>query len=803
MREVLSALPLAAVLSDARGTVLLCNDLAAELFGGTTEGLVGLAFPAIPEGGMRDALVHALGGEKSSFEGRYEVAERGISLDVRAEFCPVLGEDGALAGVMGTFQDVGERRRAEQEAKRYRRKLEALRDIGVLATSSLDLGEVLAGILEGATKAAGASVGMIFLRDPGADVLRWGASLGLSDAFVEDYRDQRLKLGEGLSGVIASSGVPIFIPEDSSHDPRVERHVVEREGLHSFIGVPIRTETEIVGVMNVLTRPPDTLSEHDVPLVAAMGSHVGSSVLNAQLHAQLKKARAELASERRLIAALIDALADTFLVFATRTGRAHLWNKVFQQVSGYSPEEIAAMGAPSAYFDPQDQERLLAVTNRPGCGQSTLELDFVTKDQRRIPQECSIAWVDNPGDERRYVICVGRDLTRRRRMQEEVLRLQKLESVGTLAGGIAHDFNNLLAAVLGSVSLAKSLVGEKNDVTSLLSEAEEACLRAKDLTQQLLAFSRGGAPVKRWVALPELLRQTCGFVIRGSRAICDLSLQDGLWDVELDEGQFARVLHNIVLNAIESMSEGGQIRVAAENVVLPAGSAVPLPDGSYVHVSVSDQGCGIPAGHLAKIFDPYFTTKQTGSGLGLAVSHTIVKNHGGHIVVESETGRGSTFRIYLPASPGDRPCRGPGVPVPRSDLHKKVLVMDDEEAVRKMMVAMLQHLACSVGTAADGTEALRMYEQAKADAAPFDLVVLDLTVPGAMGGKETLRELLKIDPNVRAVVASGYSSDLTLARFRAEGFVGCLLKPFTLEELRVSLERAMREPCPARTNKAL
>jgi PAS domain S-box-containing protein len=682
LHEVLLALPLAAVLADARGTVILCNDLAAELFGGTTERLVGLALPAIPEGGMRDALLHALDGQKSSFEGRYEVAERGVSLDVRVEFCPVLGEDGALAGVIGTFQDVGERRRAKQEARRYQRKLEALRDIGVLATSSLDLGEVLAGILEGATKAAGASVGMIFLRDPGADVLRWGASLGLSDAFVEDYRDRRLKLGEGLSGVIAATGDPIYIAEDSSHDPRIARPVVVREGLHSFIGVPIRTETEIVGVMNVLTRPPDTLSEHDVPLVAAMGSHVGSSVLNAQLHAQLKTARAELASERRIISALIDALADTFFVFETKTWRAHSWNRVFQEVSGYSPEEIAAMGAPSAYFDPQDQERLLAATNRPGHGQSTLELDFVTKDQRRIPQECSIAWVDNPGDERRYVICVGRDLTRRRRMQEEVLTLQKLESLGTLAGGIAHDFNNLLAAVLGSVSLAKTEIGEQPRVADLLSEAERGCLRAKDLTQQLLAFSRGGAPVKRWVALPELLRQTCGFVLCGSNAACDLVVPDCLWSVELDEGQFVRVLHNVLLNAIQSMPEGGRVRLVAENVVLPDAIPVPLPDGSYVRISLTDNGCGIPARHLARIFDPFFTTKQTGSGLGLAASHTIVKNHGGHIVVESEMGRGSTFRIYLPASPADRPFRDPGVPVPRSGLHKKVLVMDDEEARR-------------------------------------------------------------------------------------------------------------------------
>jgi CheY-like chemotaxis protein len=282
-------------------------------------------------------------------------------------------------------------------------------------------------------------------------------------------------------------------------------------------------------------------------------------------------------------------------------------------------------------------------------------------------------------------------------------------------------------------------------------------------------------------------------VLRGSNAACDLTVQEGLWDVQVDEGQFARVLHNVVLNAVQSMPEGGRVRVVGENVVLPGAVPVPLPDGSYVRISVADEGCGIPARHLVRIFDPFFTTKQTGSGLGLAASHSIIKNHGGHIIVESEPGQGSTFRIFLPASPEGAPYRKPVSAASRAALHKKILVMDDEPAVRKMLLAMLQHLGCTVEVVADGAEAVRAYEREKAAGTPFDLVILDLTVPGAMGGRDALRALRTIDPNVRAVVASGYSADTTMARFRQEGFVGCLTKPFTLEELRHSLDAALRE----------
>ena len=246
------------------------------------------------------------------------------------------------------------------------------------------------------------------------------------------------------------------------------------------------------------------------------------------------------------------------------------------------------------------------------------------------------------------------DITQRRRMEEELLKVQKLESVGVLAGGIAHDFNNILTAVLGSISLARMYddPGEKDES---LSEAESACLQARDLTQQLLTFSRGGAPIRKTTSIAELLRDSAIFALRGSNVRRDFIMPEDLWPVEIHQGQMSQVINNIVINADQAMPDGGIVRICGENVAIGADSDLPLQAGAYIRVSIDDDGVGIPQEYLGQVFDPYFTTKQGGSGLGLAAAYSIVKKHDGHIVAESEVGVGTTFRIYLPASPQKAP----------------------------------------------------------------------------------------------------------------------------------------------------
>jgi two-component system, cell cycle sensor histidine kinase and response regulator CckA len=380
------------------------------------------------------------------------------------------------------------------------------------------------------------------------------------------------------------------------------------------------------------------------------------------------------------------------------------------------------------------------------------------------------------------------DLTERKRLEEEQNKASKLESVGILAGGIAHDFNNILTAVLGNITLARLSLSGQEDLQSLLCDAEKASLRAKDLTQQLLTFSRGGAPVKKATSIASLIRESAGFALRGSNVKSEFIIAGDLWPVEVDAGQLNQVVNNLVINADQAMPEGGTITIRASNVTLGPRDALPLQDGRYVRISVEDQGVGIARDQLSKIFDPYFTTKQRGSGLGLATTYSIIKKHEGHITVESGLGVGTTFHVFLPAC--DSPVPEKEEKVSGEPVRKmKVLVMDDEEMVRKVVSMMLRHFGHTVEVAADGTEALGIYRQALEEKKPFDAVIMDLTIPGGMGGKEAVKKLLEIDPRARAIVSSGYSFDPVLANYREYGFRGLVSKPFRAEELNEVLGR--------------
>jgi len=423
-----------------------------------------------------------------------------------------------------------------------------------------------------------------------------------------------------------------------------------------------------------------------------------------------------------------------------------------------------------------------------GKGKMTLETRHRTKDGRILPVEVMANYLSFGG--REFDCAFARDITRRKRAEEELLKTQKLESLGILAGGIAHDFNNLLTVILGNISLARMRMKTGDPLAKLLGEAEKASFHAKDLTQQLLTFARGGAPVKKAVSVEGVIRDSAAFALRGSNIRSEFSFAENLWAVEIDEGQMVQVFNNILINACQAMPGGGSIRIDAENAAIEPGDGTFPGGGRYVKISIEDQGTGMTEEHLRKIFDPYFTTKQQGSGLGLAITHSIIKNHDGRITVRSALGRGTTFVIYLPASGKQRDKTGPDEKT-CLEGSGKVLVMDDEEVVREIMGEILENLGYEVSFAPDGAAAIAQYREALASSRRFDVVIMDLTVPGGMGGKEAVQRLHDIDPRVKAIASSGYSHDPVMAGFREYGFSAAIAKPFNVAALSKTVHEVM------------
>jgi signal transduction histidine kinase len=365
-------------------------------------------------------------------------------------------------------------------------------------------------------------------------------------------------------------------------------------------------------------------------------------------------------------------------------------------------------------------------------------------------------------------------------------RTQRLDAIGVLAGGIAHDFNNLLAVIAASVSFAaRRMPPNERNVLPLLERALAACDRATGLTKQLLTFSSGGAPVRRTVALADLVRSTAEFALHGSKHKALFDVPPDLMAADVDEGQIGQIITNLVMNATEAMPLGGTIQIRCANRTLEDGNPFLCTPGPYVEIAVTDQGGGIAPEILDRIFEPYFSTKKRGSGLGLATAYSIAKQHGGALAVESKPEAGATFRLLLPANPGGKIPQavdlGDEGPTPKLGL--RVLVMDDEEALRTSMTMVLDELGCEIECAPDGAEAIRSFIRAKENGCPFDVVILDLTVRGGMGGLETVKHLLAIDPGTRAIATSGYAPDPALGHPTRYGFVASLPKPFRLHEL--------------------
>jgi PAS domain S-box-containing protein len=509
-----------------------------------------------------------------------------------------------------------------------------------------------------------------------------------------------------------------------------------------------------------------------------------------------KQAEEALAAEKEQLAVTLRSIGDGVITTDT-AGRIVLINKVAEELTGWSQDEARGMPLDQVFHivSAKTGERCENPADKVLRTGATVSLASHTaliarNGARRIIAD-SGAPICNQASVIIGTVLVFRDITEQQTLEVNQQRAEKLESVGILAGGIAHDFNNMLTGIVGNISIAKMYAENQPQICERLAVAEKAAFRARDLTQQLLTFARGGAPVMTTSSIQEILTDLSKFALRGSNVRCCFDIPENLWQGNMDTGQISQVIHNLLINADQAMPGGGQIFVNAENKVLTAHDGLPLQNGCYVHISICDSGTGIPAENLPRIFDPYFTTKEKGSGLGLATSYSIVKNHDGCITVESTPGKGTTFHVFLPASPEDaaKSSQNWSKAVPGSG---RILVMDDEEMIREIAGTLLPLIGYSVFFAQDGDEAIAMYREALDNDEKFDAVIMDLTIPGGMGGKEAIRRLLDLDPQVKALVSSGYSTDPVMADYRRFGFKGMVLKPYVAEDLSKALHRVLQ-----------
>lgn len=374
---------------------------------------------------------------------------------------------------------------------------------------------------------------------------------------------------------------------------------------------------------------------------------------------------------------------------------------------------------------------------------------------------------------------VFQDISEKQKIETELLKTQKMESLGILAGGIAHDFNNILAAILANLQLAKLKLGKNEEITRYLEETIEITHKASDLTKQLLTFSKGGAPVKKTTSIVTLVKESVQFILTGSRVKALYSFAEDLWEVDIDEGQISQVINNLTINAKQAMVKGGLLKISGRNVRLEGNGG--YTPGRYVKLTFTDNGVGIPKEAIQKIFDPFFTTKKQGSGLGLSTSFSIIKKHNGYIEATSEPGM-TVFSIYLPASTGQSAAKEAKKEI-AGVREAKVLFMDDEEAIRKVVGEMLTYYGYQVVPAKDGQEAIEKYREAKENNTPFDAVIMDLTIPGGMGGQEAIAILRFLDPEVKAIVSSGYVNDPILTDYEKYGFSSVICKPYKFDKL--------------------
>jgi|GEM_PF-1463214 len=683
-----------------------------------------------------------------------------------------------------------ERRRVEEELHFDESRLEALVQLGQMQEAPIR--EIATFAMEEGVRLTRSTMGYLAFMDEDETTLSmyaWSRQ-ALKECGIADKTFVAPVEQTGLWGEAVRQRRPVITNDYGAPGPFKRGYPEGHVKIRRHLNVPIFEGSRIVAVAGVGNKE-EPYDEADVRQLTLLMDGMWKLM-------QRRRAEEGLAAEKERLGVTLSSIGDA-VIATDMDGRIKLMNHVAEEFTGWSQAEVLDRPVDEVFQIIREDtgevcvspvKRILA-TGEPSS--LTNHTRLLARDGRSRLIADSGAPIIDLNQRVIGAVLVFRDVTFKQKMEEELLKVEKLRSLGILAGGIAHDFNNILTGILGNISLALLDTAPDSGQGARLVEAEKASLRARDLVQQLLTFAKGGAPVKKLASLKEIVEESAGFALRGSQVRCEFSLAEDLWPVEVDEGQISQVVQNLVINATQAMPAGGVIKIGAENCRLGAQAGIPLVEGPYVEISIADQGIGIPGDYLPRIFDPYFSTKQQGSGLGLATVYSIIKNHEGHVTVTSQLGKGTTFTILLPAS-----IQAALTPRPsRLEIYQgtgRVLVMDDEPMVRDIAARMLTYLGYEATLTTDGAEALEQYRQALAEGHGFAVVILDLTIPGGMGGMETLEKLKALDSGVKALVSSGYAEDAIMTHYRDHGFAGVLQKPYKVEDLSVVLHSLLTAP---------
>lgn len=517
--------------------------------------------------------------------------------------------------------------------------------------------------------------------------------------------------------------------------------------------------------------------------------------LNENLKNTLKNEREEKATilhEKELQNIILRSLGEA-VISTDAENRIIMMNKMAEALTGWREEDAIQKPLSEIYrkFIKFNGENKIHSMNEVESASNKQDIVLIAKDgTERLIEEYRSPIIDKQNN-RAGSIIVFRDITEKQKFATNLFRTQHLEAIGILAGGIAHDFNNILTAIMGNLSLIKIELPRNAEINQILSDIEKGLIRAKNLARQLLTFSKGGRPQKKPVYLQELIKESLSDFKLNSKVKIEYKIQEGLLKIEADAHQIRQVIENVVKNAQQAMPQGGKITISLENSNISAQDKLPLKEGEYVKTSIADEGSGIPEGILEKIFDPYFTTQKAGGGLGLAITFSIIKRHKGHVQVTSNKNQGTTVTFYLPAMP-EINIKTKSIKIVNPDYQQpRILLMDDDPMILKVTSKLLSRLGYNVTVVDDGSKAIAAFQHARQSDQPFAAVIMDLSVPGGMGGTETLEEIKKIDENVRAIISSGYSTDPVLSSFRDFGFTAVINKPYNPGELKATLKKVL------------